>query len=271
MNQFRLFSLFLFFSLTQLSFSQSTSDEVICEFPEVLPSNKGGISEMNRLIHEHLIYPEKPFKLMQEGQVKLDFVVMKDGNITGIKISSSGVSDFDNEALRLLKLLEWIPGQKNGIKVISRNSVTVGFKISEYKKSIKERGFSKPKWDKKFVVDTSLVIYNAPEFEAEYFRGVDALAEFIHVNLEYPDLAKRQGLQGVVQLSFIVEPDGRTSNIFVEKSIGGGCAEEAVLLIGQTKWKPAIQQGMVVRSRIHYSIAFSLNNDYRSNELGEQK
>ena len=59
---------------------------------------------MNRLIHEHLIYPEKPFKLMQEGQVKLDFVVMKDGNITGIKISSSGVSDFDNEALRLLKL-----------------------------------------------------------------------------------------------------------------------------------------------------------------------
>jgi TonB family protein len=268
---FRLFfSAYFIFSAFFL-FSQVSVSDDICEFPDVFPVNKGGLTELNRLIHDHLIYPDKPFKSNQEAQVKLGFVVMKEGSVTGEKILVSGGKEFDDEAMRLLHLLEWIPGQKNSVKVISRGTITITFNLAAYKKSIKDRGFSKPRPDKKFPFDSTFMVIENPETQAEYFRGSEALTEFIQENLEYPDMAKRQNLQGIVQMSFVVETNGKTSNIFVEKSVGGGCAEEAVGLIGQTKWKPAIHNGKIVRSRYHYSIAFTLNNDYRSNELGEQK
>jgi TonB family protein len=267
----RFYFFFVLFFLFSGFFAQNNDLLTVQEFPDVVPQNVGGVKELKRFFLHHVQYPEKLFNQHKEAKVKVNFVVMKDGSLQGMDVSVSGGEEFDEEALRLLKLLEWIPGQKNGEKVNSRASVTFEFSIDEYKKAIKERGFSKVKTDKKYPKDTTQRIISHPDSEPEYFRGENALLEFIRENLEYPELAKRQNLQGVVELSFVVENNGRLSNIRVVRGVGGGCSEEAVTLMGKTRWRPAVHQGKIVRARMNYAIQFSINNDYRSNELGEQK
>ena len=146
------------------------------------------------------------------------------------------------------------------------------FDIGKYKKYTRQRGFVKPKYNKKAPVDTTNEVVEHPDQEAEYFLGGDkGLAEYIQTTIEYPNLAKVQNIEGNVLLTFVIEPDGRTSNIKVLKGVGGGCSEEAVALIGDTRWKPAIHKGKTVRSRYKYAIRFSLQNAYKGNEMGEQK
>jgi len=61
----------------------------------------------------------------------------------------------------------------------------------------------------------------------EFPGGLKSLMQFIATNITYPELARENGIEGTVVMEFIVEPDGRLSNIIVKRGIGGGCDEEA--------------------------------------------
>jgi protein TonB len=69
--------------------------------------------------------------------------------------------------------------------------------------------------------------------------------EYLRENTHYPPHARDSNIQGRVILKFIVNEDGRMTNINVARGIGGGCDEEAVRIVkemppldtGKTKWK----------------------------------
>ena len=64
-----------------------------------------------------------------EGQltVKLRFIVERDGTVSDVKATSkSGNSDFDSEAIRVVKKLKkWAPAKKNGENVRSYYSIPI--------------------------------------------------------------------------------------------------------------------------------------------------
>ena len=79
-------------------------------------------------------------------------------------------------------------------------------------------------------------------------------------NIKYPEAAKKQGIQGTVYVSFVVEKDGTVSNVKLLKGIGGGCDEESIRIVkGMPKWKPGIQNGKTVRVLFNMPIYFKLN------------
>ena len=84
------------------------------------------------------------------------------------------------------------------------------------------------------------------------------LGTYLKNNLEYPDQARQFEIQGTVKLDFVVETDGRASNIMVENSVGGGCDNEAIRLIQNLIWTPGVKNDSLVRSRFSQEITFKI-------------
>ena len=102
-------------------------------------------------------------------------------------------------------------------------------------------------------------VFLVVEVMPEYIGGESAMYEFIGKNIKYPDEAKKEGIQGRVFISFVVEKDGQISNIEILRGIGGGCDEEAVrVLKSMPNWTPGQQRGVPVRVQYRMPIKFTL-------------
>lgn len=93
------------------------------------------------------------------------------------------------------------------------------------------------------------------------FPGGDAeMYKYIAANLQYPALAKENYITGVVAITFVVDTDGKITNIQVIKDIGGGCGKEAMRLIqSMPVWTPGETGGQKVKVRYTLPIRFRLN------------
>jgi protein TonB len=98
-------------------------------------------------------------------------------------------------------------------------------------------------------------IENYPEFPG----GQSAFIKFLSRNLRYPDAAVDRGIEGKVLISFIIEKNGRLSNIKILRGIGYGCDEEAIRVLEKSpEWKPGMQNNQQVRVAYTLPINFSL-------------
>jgi protein TonB len=78
-------------------------------------------------------------------------------------------------------------------------------------------------------------------------------------NIQYPEEAKKAGIQGTVALSFVVEKNGSISTIRVLKDPGGGIGMEGVrLLKAMPPWQPGEIEGMPVKVKYTIPIRFRL-------------
>ena len=86
-------------------------------------------------------------------------------------------------------------------------------------------------------------IFSIVENEPEYPGGEEALYKFISKNIVYPKSAREKGIQGTVLVEFVVEKDGKLSNIKVIRSADPALDAEAVRVISKMpKWKPGTQR-----------------------------
>jgi protein TonB len=75
------------------------------------------------------------------------------------------------------------------------------------------------------------------------------------------------GIEGKVFVEFIVDKDGKLTNIKVVRGIGGGCDEEAIRVISRMpNWKPGKQRGMPVKVRMIIPIHFVLEDSERKSK-----
>uniref|UniRef100_UPI00404737FF energy transducer TonB n=1 Tax=Roseivirga sp. TaxID=1964215 RepID=UPI00404737FF len=100
-----------------------------------------------------------------------------------------------------------------------------------------------------------MVVEESPAFPG----GSDAYKEFIINNLKYPEEAIAQNIEGKVFLSFVVDKEGVISDIKVNRGLGYGCDEEAVkMLMKSPNWKPGVQRGRTVKTRMALAVNFKL-------------
>ncbi len=94
--------------------------------------------------------------------------------------------------------------------------------------------------------------------EAEYPGGNTQLYKDLAAKMQYPAEAKKQRITGDIMVSFYVNPDSTTSDIRAMKDLGGGTKEEAVRLIQNMKFAPAIQNGKPVRQQMMLPVLFRI-------------
>ena len=110
-----------------------------------------------------------------------------------------------------------------------------------------------------------------PEVQPEFPGGMEALYAYLAKNLKYSDEAKKNGVQGSVLISFIIEKNGKVSNTEItsnglqgkentpEKVINE-CALQALKIIKEMPdWKPGMNKGKTVRTNFAIPIRFALH------------
>ena len=261
--------LFLFNFLFGFVFSQKDLVPGIGFEVDRLPENYGGKQGLNYFLENHLIYPKEDLDSKRSGIVKIKFICSKKGEILYSELIQKQSESMNQEAIRLFSLLQFHPALKANDPVDYESEIEIPFFIKEYRRSIK-RQFFKASQIPILPVDSNIQIFLKPEKPAGFIEGRDSLNKFIVAQLEYPTIAKQQNLEGIVNLSFVVETNGRISNFEILNSVGGGCNEEAERVISLTKWVPAKHNGKYVRSKISLPIVFSLKSNFKDNTMGTQ-
>lgn len=82
----------------------------------------------------------------------------------------------------------------------------------------------------------------------------------LFANIEYPNQAKANGIEGIVEVEFTVNELGMVENINIINGIGGGCDEEVVRALKKTRFSPAIQNGRFVKVKLSQRILFELKS-----------
>ncbi len=94
---------------------------------------------------------------------------------------------------------------------------------------------------------------------AEPAGGKGAFDNYLEKNLQYPQAALDQKIEGRVTVEFTVQSDGTLSNFAVVRGLEGGCNEEVMRLVkaGPT-WKPSSQGEVPMSSTVRVSVKFNL-------------
>ncbi len=105
--------------------------------------------------------------------------------------------------------------------------------------------------------ETEEKIFRIVEKEPQIVGGLDSLQSLI----EYPELARKAGIEGRVYLEFIVTKKGKVENPKVLRGPGAGLNKEALRVIKKATFRPGLQQGRPVNVRYSMPIRFNLNKE----------
>ena len=108
------------------------------------------------------------------------------------------------------------------------------------------------------------VVEEKKEEAPQYFVAVEEMPEpiggiaAIKSLIEYPEIAKRAGVEGKVYVLAFVDERGNVTSAKILKGIGAGCDEAAIDAVRKTKFKPGKQRGTPVKVQVSIPIVFKL-------------
>lgn len=104
------------------------------------------------------------------------------------------------------------------------------------------------------------MVFDVVEVMPQFPGGQIAMLQYIMKNMKYPEQAMKEGIQGRVAVSFIVEKDGSISDVKPILSVHPLLNKEAVRVVeSMPKWTPGKQNGKPVRVRFNVPVMFKLN------------
>lgn len=120
----------------------------------------------------------------------------------------------------------------------------------------------------KKIIETSDASYGSVaglEGEIEYVpqHKISVIPEIptkdILARIDYPPIALRQGIEGVVYLELFIDQAGAIRKISVLKDPGFGFADAALAALDGIRCKPAMANGVPVATRFRYPVRFKIN------------
>ena len=98
------------------------------------------------------------------------------------------------------------------------------------------------------------------------------LQKWVYQYLKYPQSAVANGIQGRVTVGFIVDKDGKVTDVRVMKGVSDELDAEAVKVVSASpKWKPGKVNGKKVRTSISIPIEFKLEKKGSKGGFGIKK
>jgi TonB family protein len=98
------------------------------------------------------------------------------------------------------------------------------------------------------------------------------MEKWVYQYLKYPESAIVKGIQGRVTVEFIIEKDGKVTNVRVVKGVSDELDAEAVKVISASpKWRPGRVKGNKVRTSIAIPVEFKLEKKTSKGSFGIRK
>lgn len=134
-------------------------------------------------------------------------------------------------------------------------------KASTQTNDIETETFTPPTVTAPKVVEKEDEILTFVAEEASFPGGTAEMMKYLGKNIKYPEVAIQAGIQGKVTLRFVVGKDGSIENVTVARGVPGcpECDKEAIRVVkSMPKWKPAKNDGKVVKSYFNLPVTFKL-------------
>ena len=104
-------------------------------------------------------------------------------------------------------------------------------------------------------------IFVAVEQPAEFPGGTAAMMKWLSQNINYPEAAQMNDIQGRVMVKFVVEKDGSIGNVSILKGVDRDLDREALRVVKKMpKWQPGKNNGVPVRSYFNLPVMFKIQN-----------
>ena len=98
------------------------------------------------------------------------------------------------------------------------------------------------------------------------------LQEWVYKYIKYPESAVRDGIQGRVMVDFIIEKDGKVTDVRVIRGVSEELDAEAVKVVSASpKWKPGRMNGNKVRTSMTIPVEFRLEKNGTKAKFGIKK
>ena len=138
-------------------------------------------------------------------------------------------------------------------KVIKQKTYAMG-------RLIKTRDLLQEEKEKKDTKDSAETgTFKKVEWESEYVGGPEGWRRFLNKNLRYPERAINNKIAGMVTVQFVITTEGKPIDVAIFKSVEYSIDREAMrIMLATPKWKPASQDGRLVKSYKRQPIIFSL-------------
>ncbi len=195
--------------------SSSPSETVSAENVQTPPSPKGGITALQ----EEVTYPEMTQKAGIQGQVLVQFVVDASGQAQQIQVKKSVHEALDSAAVDAVRSVEFEPGVKDGKAVPVEMTLPITFKLpKEESSSSDDTAQSTPS-----VVDNINFVFHAlNSSEQDRLRSTGPVftqATRAALPFSYPDLVRKAGIDGTVEVTFTLNEAGNAQNPRITQSV----------------------------------------------------
>ena len=105
-------------------------EDKVFDIVEQQPLFPGGNSALMQYLHDNTKYPVVAQENGVQGRVTVQFVVEKDGSVTGVHVLRGVDPSLDKEAVRVVKSMpRWTPGKQNGTTVRVNYRLPVLFRL----------------------------------------------------------------------------------------------------------------------------------------------
>jgi len=129
------------------------------------------------------------------------------------------------------------------------DDASLGVEIMDYVEEVHEEG-----------VEEEAIPFQLVEQKPSFMGGdANEFSRWVNSRLEYPEIAKENGVQGRVTLQFTVNADGSVSNIKVLRGVDPSLDKEAVRVVSLSpKWEPGRQRDRAVKVTYTFPVIFQL-------------
>ena len=216
------------------SMAQERDDErvLICYETPKPRFNGDDANNFKNWVDKHKCYPEEARKAGIEGRVTTLFTITKEGKLTKVRILRGIHPLLDQEAVRVIESAPqlWEPGKNHkGETEEMRLVFPVIFMLSD-----EERANAVP-------AEYMPLNYGPKERNASFADGATkSFIIWISNNLNYPEDARKSGLEGRVYVKFKINELGKMVDAAVDCSTDKIFEDEALRVVksAQDKWKP---------------------------------
>lgn len=181
---------------------------------------------------------------LEKITIKIRFTVERDGSFSNIRMMENEYGLEDNAIEVLKNMPPWNPAKHEGEIVRSVYTISMVVKIQvTVEENIEEE------------------IREFTEQKAEPINGMDQFRSDYIRRFRMPGGIPSDVKQLSVRMKFVIEKDGTLSNIQALSNDYGVGDEGVRILKTMPKWKPAMQDGVPVRSSFTWYYNINLNNN----------
>lgn len=239
--------------------------------------------QMSKHIQRNFVYPKEALEAGIQGRVSVLFTIDTEGNVEDFQVRApKNGESLKKEAIRIVKKLpKFIPGKHNGKVVKVKYGIPLTFKHPDAKNLIVKKIKKQPrvKIVRKIVSKTEKSITDFVKFSdvqtIPQFKACSKVADsekgncfnermisHIQRNFNYPSEAVDHNIEGKVLVNFIINKQGKVSNIRMRGPQNGEILEEEAkrMISRLSTFIPGTQDGKAVNVQYQIPINFKLEN-----------